>query len=74
MASANSTDDPGELFFFAFPSVTLSARGLPLSVDSLQPRRWEEGGPVGDIGLWWITPVQLCVSLQRIFQSAVIEK
>jgi hypothetical protein len=21
----------------------------------------------GDVGLWWIAPVQLCVSLQRIF-------
>jgi hypothetical protein len=22
---------------------------------------------LGDVGLWWITPVQLYVSLQRIF-------
>jgi hypothetical protein len=28
---------------------------------------------LGDVRLWWITPVQLCVSLQRIFQSAVTE-
>jgi hypothetical protein len=27
-------DDLGEMFFFAFPSLTLSARGLPLSVVS----------------------------------------
>jgi hypothetical protein len=45
-----------------------------LELFSLQPRRWEEGGPVGDVGLWWITLVQLCVSLRRIFQSVVIEK
>jgi hypothetical protein len=32
--SANSTDDLGELFFFAFPSAALSARGLSLSVIS----------------------------------------
>jgi hypothetical protein len=34
-ASVNSTDDPGEFFFFTFLSVTLSARGLPFSVVSL---------------------------------------
>jgi hypothetical protein len=28
-------DDPGEMFFFAFPSVTLFTRGLSLSVVSL---------------------------------------
>jgi hypothetical protein len=22
---------------------------------------------LGDVGLWWIAPVQLCVSLQKIF-------
>jgi hypothetical protein len=36
-ASTNSIDDPGELFF-AFPSASLSARGLPLSVVSLSGR------------------------------------
>jgi hypothetical protein len=51
-------DDLGELFLFSFPSVALSARGFPLLVVSplaehqmlelfsLQPWRWEEGGPV----------------------------
>jgi hypothetical protein len=58
-ASTNSTDDPGELFLFAFPSVALSARGSRsrsscrwaehemLEPFFLQPRHWEEGGPDG---------------------------
>jgi hypothetical protein len=33
-ASTNSTDDPEELFLFAFPLAALSARGLPLLVVS----------------------------------------
>jgi hypothetical protein len=58
-ASTNSTDDPGELFLFAFPSVALSAGGSRFQLSRrrsdhqtietflLQLRRWEEGGVVG---------------------------
>jgi hypothetical protein len=58
-ASTNSTDDPGELFLFAFPSVAFSIGGISFQLSRrcaarqtiepflLQLRRWEEGGVVG---------------------------
>jgi hypothetical protein len=29
---------------------------------------------LGDVGLWWVAPVQLCVSLQRIFSQRLERK
>jgi hypothetical protein len=62
--SVNSTDGPWELFLLACPSASLSVKGLPprFGCGAGEKVVWSR-----DVGLWWIAPVQLCVSLQKIY-------
>jgi hypothetical protein len=61
---------------FSFPfrqgAPAFSGLAVGQSLGCLSPFRFDCGAGEkvvwsGDVGLWWIAPVQLCVSLQKIF-------